>query len=91
MSGPWEQFQSAPQDSPGPWTKFQPPPPTAGPWTKFAAPGTPEALAAVPQPSVLSDEPGYTYGSVLPLRRNEKTGEVSMAFPEMIRSPVRGV
>ena len=54
---------------------------TAGPMPSQAA------QAAVP----LQDEPGYTYGSVLPFRKKDDTGDIELAWPEMIRSVVRGV
>lgn len=37
------------------------------------------------------DEPGTTYGAVLPLSKDEATGDIHLAFPELIRSPARGV
>ena len=37
-----------------------------------------------------ADEPGVYYGQVLPLARREATGETFLAFPEPIRSLVRG-
>lgn len=37
-----------------------------------------------------TDEPGYQYGDILPIKKSEKTGEVSGALPEFIRSPARG-
>lgn len=38
-----------------------------------------------------TDKPNTYYGSVLPFSRNETTGETSLALPEMIRSPMRGI
>lgn len=37
------------------------------------------------------DQPDTTYGNILPFARNEKTGETSLAFPEAIRAPIRGI
>lgn len=37
-----------------------------------------------------NDEPSYDYGNILPIKKNIKTGEVSGAIPEFIRSPARG-
>lgn len=36
------------------------------------------------------DEPGYTYGDILPFKKNQATGERSFAVPEAIRSLARG-
>ena len=36
------------------------------------------------------DEPGATYGSVVPIER-DRTGDLHLAWPELIRSPVRGM
>lgn len=38
-----------------------------------------------------TDKPNITYGNILPFSRDEKTGETSLAFPEAIRSPMRGL
>jgi len=38
----------------------------------------------------LADQPGTTYGGLLPYSKNQKTGELSWATPEAIRSPIRG-
>lgn len=40
---------------------------------------------------VLADKPGYEYGNILPFKKNTATGDTSFAFPEMIRSPIRGM
>lgn len=47
--------------------------------------------AAEPAPKFPRDDPGYTYGDILPLARNKATGSIGLAVPEMIRSPLRGV
>lgn len=46
---------------------------------------------AEPEVSFPDDKPGTTYGSVLPFAKDEKTGDISLAAPEMIRAPVRGM
>src|SRR6266849_5069567 len=59
----------------------------------------PEAAALAAKPSWWQkaqtgfpyDKPGTTYGNILPFSKDEKTGEVSFAAPEMIRSPARGM
>lgn len=38
-----------------------------------------------------SDKPGTKYGDIVPLSVNEKTGENSFDFPELIRGPARGL
>lgn len=40
---------------------------------------------------MFSDKPGMTYGNILPLAHNEKTDETTLATPEFIRSPMRGL
>lgn len=37
------------------------------------------------------DQPNTTYGNILPFARNDQTGETSLALPEAIRSPIRGI
>ena len=39
----------------------------------------------------LANDPDTTYGSILPFSKDNKTGEVSLAVPEFLRAPVRGV
>ena len=41
--------------------------------------------------NVTKNEPGYEYGSILPFKKNIKTGERSLAVPEAIKSPIRGI
>src|SRR5689334_2480444 len=54
-----------------------------------------QAAQAQQQPAsdnrFLADKSGFTYGDILPFKKNEVTGETSLALPEMIRSPVRGI
>lgn len=38
-----------------------------------------------------ADEPGYEYGDLVPMKKNIKTGERSLALPEIIKSPIRGM
>lgn len=38
-----------------------------------------------------SDKPGTTYGNILPFSKNDQTGETSLAWPEIVRSPMRGL
>lgn len=38
-----------------------------------------------------TDEPGTTYGNILPFSQNDKTGETNWDFPEIIRTPARGL
>lgn len=38
-----------------------------------------------------ADAPNTTYGSILPIARDNTTGDLSLAAPEMIRSPARGL
>lgn len=45
---------------------------------------------AKPKHLLLEDKPGVTYGTVLPFAKDETTGDVSWAWPELIRAPVRG-
>lgn len=37
---------------------------------------------------ILPTDPSWIYGSVLPLARNPSTGEMSLAIPSMLRSPI---
>lgn len=37
------------------------------------------------------EQPGYEYGSILPMRRSTITGEREMAIPSMVRPMIRGV
>lgn len=37
------------------------------------------------------DQPNTTYGNILPFAKNDSTGETSMAWPEVVRSPMRGL
>lgn len=62
------------------------------------APAAPSAKAApASKPPALADEPGYEYGSVLPVRQKIDAqgkpiaGSQEWAWPEFIRAPVRGV
>jgi hypothetical protein len=40
--------------------------------------------------NALAPEPNTTYGSVLPLARDDKTGEIRLAMPGIIRAPLQG-
>lgn len=40
--------------------------------------------------NALKKEPGWTYGSVLPLARNDTSGEMSFALPDFLRSTLGG-
>lgn len=43
-----------------------------------------------PVPVFPYNEPGYIYGDVFPYRKNVKTGEKELAYPEFMRSAARG-
>lgn len=57
----------------------------------------PEPRPAPKPPSFPQDEPGYTYGNLLPFRvkqdaqGNDIPGSQQLAVPEAIRAPVRGI
>ncbi len=68
-------FTARPSDAPAPMTF------TARPLTFTAR------KASGP---LLEDKPGVEYGQVLPISRDVKTGEMSMALPEILRAPIRG-
>lgn len=38
-----------------------------------------------------ADQPGYEYGNILPFKKETATGKVSLAMPEAVRAPLRGV
>lgn len=90
MAGdPWSvvSVQPAPASNGDPWAVME----------KKAVQAAPPSAPAPAGPSGLADrskfpfdQPGVTYGSVLPFAKNENTGEISLAWPEMIRAPVRG-
>jgi hypothetical protein len=42
-------------------------------------------------PAFPQDDPRYQYGSVLPFAKETATGNINLAVPEIIRSPVRGL
>lgn len=44
-----------------------------------------------PPVSFPNDQPGTTYGNLLPFAKDEATGKFSFAAPEIIRSPMRGI
>ena len=68
-------FTARPSDAPAPMTF------TARPLTFTAR------KASGP---LLENKPGVEYGQVLPISRDVKTGEMSMALPEILRAPIRG-
>lgn len=51
-------------------------------WDQFSAP---------PPAAPLQNEPGKTYGTILPFSRDDATGKVQLAVPEMLRAPIRGM
>jgi hypothetical protein len=57
-----------------------------------SAPAVDAAPAAAPGPAPTKfpyDEPGATYGNILPIER-DAAGDLHLAFPELIRAPYRG-
>lgn len=50
-----------------------------------------QQVSQQPDNRILADEPGYEYGGILPFKKNVSTGENSFAWPEAVRSPVRGI
>ena len=47
---------------------------------------------SAPPPAVpLQDDPDKTYGTILPYAKDNKTGALEWAVPEVIRAPIRGV
>lgn len=58
-----------------------------------AVPTVPSSLTgdASTMKNIGKDEPGYEYGDILPFKKNIKTGESSLALPEAVRAPIRGV
>jgi hypothetical protein len=51
----------------------------------------PAASGVRPETKFPYDAPGTTYGNVLPFAKDESTGDIHLAFPELIRAPYRGV
>lgn len=79
------------------FTQFDPAPAAAVPPQNFFAQFDPHPHSAAAQPALANratfpfDQPGTTYGTVLPFAKNEQTGDISLAVPEAIRAPVRGI
>jgi hypothetical protein len=49
------------------------------------------AIKADPLREFAAQDPDYIYGDILPIKKNRQTGEVSMAIPEALRAPLRGL
>lgn len=74
-----------------PWEKYAAPKAgdsstPAGPWDKYKVTLGPAKREPEGFPY---DDPGKTYGSILPFAKDDKTGALEFAVPEMIRAPTR--
>jgi hypothetical protein len=97
MDGPWSKYAApaapaaAPAPTEGPWTKFAG---TQGVGTNAEPPRTDFSEYDKPYPTPpglpLKNEPGTTYGTVLPLAKDAQ-GHMSLAVPELLRAPIRGM
>jgi hypothetical protein len=80
------------------------PPPTTYTYDEYGRPGTvlqPQGVKGITLPSAsdvdatvrnaLQPAPNTTYGDVLPLARDETTGKLRFAMPNMLRSPLLGL
>lgn len=56
----------------------------------FGDPVQPVTKPPAPPVEFPYDRPGTTYGDVLPVAKDDASGKISLAVPEMIRAPVRG-
>lgn len=69
----------------GPWDKYGSAPQASGPWSKYGQAQTPEQPAQQPAPE------GFTRGNILPIAKDNKTGEISLAVPGLVKGAVDAV
>lgn len=62
----------------GPWEKYGSSPQASGPWSKYAT-EQPE------QPAQQPAAEGFTRGTILPIAKDNQTGEMSLAVPGLIK------
>lgn len=90
QNDPWASFPDAQQEQQpakdDPWAQF----PDAEGQSKQTSAGSGKEYAPSWLRNTVKEDPDTYYGSVLPFKRNEKTGETSLALPEFLRGSVRG-